>query len=206
VANISELKALVSAKLGFARSNNFLVKLPSTVVNTAPSSFIVPGEINLLCKNVSLPGKQVLTLDRRIGMRNEKIGYGYGVTDAAMTFYLLNDYGIKKYFDDWLKYILDETTGEVNWKNYYAKSIEIHQLRKPLLGGKIDAGPAQINLSLGAGSVYSVELVEAFPTTINEVALTNDLDGLSELTVNFSYTRWKIIDNPQNFIDVDIGI
>ena len=206
MANISELKAIASAKLGFARTNNFLVKLPADVNGYRSSYPITPGEINLLCKNVNLPGKQVLTLDRRIGMRNEKIGYGYGVTDASMTFYVLNDYGIKKYFDEWIAWIFDEDTGEVNYKVNYAKSIEIHQLRKPLVGAKADIGPLQVNLSLGKGSIYSVELIEAFPTTINEIQLNNEQGGLTEFTVNFSYTKWRVIESPQNFIGLDIGI
>ena len=40
-------------------------------------------------------------------------------------------------------------------------------------------------------SVYSVELIDAFPTTVGGVNLNNDPDGLIELAVSFSYTNWR---------------
>ena len=59
MASINQFKSLVNAKNGIARSNLFRVKLPS-----------LPGatmeELNILCKDVQLPGRQVLTNERRI--------------------------------------------------------------------------------------------------------------------------------------------
>lgn len=245
MTTINELKGMASSKLGFARTNNFLIELPSLQVGSGKRNFglggvagslaasvsdnltsfipAIPGltpdttpnsrELNTLCKGASLPGKQILTADRRVGMNNEKVAYGYAVADIPLTFNMLNDYSIKTYFDQWLDLILDDgytsegkkVSQTVRYKSEYAKSVKIHQLRKPQVGFSGNLGPITANLGLGGGSVYTVELLEAFPTTINEITFSNDLDGIVELTVSLSFTNWKRAKASQNFINTSIG-
>ena len=139
---IEDLKALVNTKLGFARPNKFLVTLPTVGVGGGLFAGLIgafsgmgggasPRELNILCSNVTMPGKQIHTNDRRIGMEFQKVAYGYAVDDVTMTFYLMNDYGVKDYFDSWRSTILDEEGQASNYKNEYAKTISIHQLRQP---------------------------------------------------------------------------
>ena len=212
---IEDLKALVNTKLGFARPNKFLVTLPTVGVGGGLLAGIIgafsgigggasPRELNILCSNVTMPGKQILTNDRRIGMEFQKVAYGYAVDDVTMTFYLMNDYGVKDYFDSWRSTILDEEGQESNYKNEYAKTVTIHQLRQPLKGFSKQLGPIRFNAGLGGGSVYSVNLIEAFPIAASAIELNNDLDGLVQLQVTFAYTNWKRARGGQNFINMDI--
>lgn len=212
MASIDDLKTIASTKLGFAKNNQFLVQLPPIGQGTGFLGFLgalfslpsIPGtplatqpstrDMNILCSNAQLPGKQILTTDRRIGMEYQKIAYGYAVPDVSMQFYLMNDYGVKTYFDAWMESILNEEGGTVAYKNEYQKSVKIHQLRKPMKGFSRNIGPLDINLEVGGGSVYTCELLEAFPTTVNSIELSNELDGLLQLNVSFSYTRWKAND------------
>ena len=222
MSTIEDLKSVATAKLGFARPNQFLVEMPPIgsnafggvggfLANLLPSIPNIPGvldtgtpssrEMNILCSNVNLPGKQVLTTDRRIGMEFQKVAYGYASQDVSMTFYLMNDYGVKTYFDAWIASTINEETGGVAYKSEYAKSVKIHQLRRAIKGRSIDVGPLSANIGIGGGTVYAVELLNAFPTTINPVELNNELDGLLQLTVEMSYTRWRKIDSGlQNFV------
>ena len=99
MASVDELKSLASVKLGFARTSNFLVELPSSFGGNSILSRIATmggNELNILCNSVQLPGKQIMTHDRRIGLEFQKVAHGYAVDDVTMTFYALNDYGIKK--------------------------------------------------------------------------------------------------------------
>ena len=212
---IEDLKALVNTKLGFARPNKFLVTLPTVGVGGGLLAGIIgafsgmgggasPRELNILCSNVTMPGKQILTNDRRIGMEFQTVAYGYAVDDVTMTFYLMNDYGVKDYFDSWRSTILDEEGQESNYKNEYAKTVTIHQLRQPLKGFSKQLGPIRFNAGLGGGSVYSVNLIEAFPIAASAIELNNDLDGLVQLQVTFAYTNWKRARGGQNFINMDI--
>tara|TARA_B100001173_G_C15983053_1_gene545485 strand:+ start:885 stop:1562 length:678 start_codon:yes stop_codon:yes gene_type:complete len=212
MASIDDLKTIATTKLGFARNNQFLVQLPAIGQGTGFLGFLgqlfslpsIPGtplatqpttkDLNILCSTAQIPGKQILTSDRKIGMEMQKIAYGYAVPDVNLTFHLMNDYGIKTYFDAWIKTAVDEENGTVAYKNEYQKSIKIHQLRRPVKGFSKNVGPLNLNLELGGGSVYVCELLEAFPTTISTIDLSNELDGMLQLSVSFSYTRWKAND------------
>ena len=197
MASVDQLKALASTKLGFARPNNFLVNLPSI-------GGVDGNELNTLCRATSLPGKQVLFIPRQIGMEYQKIASGYAVEDLSLTFYVMNDYGVKKYFDAWRSLTVAEELGELRYKSDYSFDITIHQLRKPMVGLSKAIGPLRANVGIGGGSVYSVQLREAFPTTINPIELTNDLDGIIELQVQLSYTNWYQVDATQNFLSAGI--
>ena len=65
LSSLDDFKALVSQKDGIARTNVFRVELPS-----------LPGatktQLNLLCKDVNLPGRQIITRERTIGIVNKK--------------------------------------------------------------------------------------------------------------------------------------
>ena len=217
--SVDELKALANTKLGFARPNRFLVTFPTSfggsggILGSVLGLLNIGGggasgrELNILCSNTTLPAKVTLTSERRIGMEFQKVAYGYAVDDVSMTFYLMNDYGVKEYFDAWRNSAIPEDGGNAftsNYKSSYAKSITIHQLRQPLKGFSRQVGPIRFGLGLGGGSVYSVELLEAFPVATSAIELNNELDGLVQLTVTFAYTNWRRATNTQGFINMDI--
>jgi len=215
MSTIEQLKSLASSKLGFARSNQFLVELPSgfasggllsALTTLLTSGSMGGGDLNLLCSNATLPGKQVLTHERRIGMEFQKVAYGYAVDDVQLTFYVMNDYGISKYFDKWRAATINENGQTVPYKSEYERDVVIHQLRKPILNKNFSAGPINLDIGIGGGTAYSVRLKNAFPTTINAIELNNELDGLVQLTVQLSYTNWESISDTQGFFSVSGGL
>lgn len=219
MSNIDQIKSLASSKLGFARTNQFLVELPTTFagaggflgeLTTLLTSGVGlgagGGDLNLLCSSATLPGKQILTHDRAIGMERQKVAYGYAVDDVALTFYALNDYGVRKYFDSWRNIVLNEDGNIAGYKKDYAKDIKIHQLRKPIKNIGAELGPIKVNVGLGGGSVYSVRLKDAFPTTIQAIELNNDMDGLVQISVQMSYTNWEQTTSGQGWIQASGGI
>jgi len=221
--SIEELKGLVNTKLGFAMANNFLIQIEAgrgglNIPGLGGFSGIplpIPGfdggqatsrEIDLLCKTAEIPGQQILTSDRIIGMTRERVATGYASPDVSMSFHLLNDYGIKKFFEGWKSTILNEDTGEVAYKKDYVKDVKIHQLRKPILTKQLEAGPINLQLGVGGDFVYSVVLEDAFPTSIQTIQLTNDLDTLAELTIQLSYTKVKQVEQSALSGLVNIGL
>lgn len=209
MANIDQFKSLVSSKQGVARPNVFKVELPS-----------IPGasstDVNLLCRDVQLPGRQITTFDRQIGIKTEKVAYGYVKDDVTMNFLVLNDYGIKNYFEQWQKLAVDPETYEIGYFNEYVKQVKIYQLKKGFsvpvystpLGlprlptilqnrlpsiGPFDLAQGQFDLDFITGEdiVYECTLIDAFPTTMNAIQLNNELDGLVELNITLSYTNWR---------------
>lgn len=208
--SIEELKGLVNTKLGLAMANNFVIHIPATqgfqgfnipgIGGFSPPPLPIPGfeggqatsrEIDLLCETAEIPGQQILTSERVIGMTRERVANGYASPDVSLQFLLLNDYGIKRYFDAWKSSILNEETGEVAYKRDYAKDIKIRQLRKPIVNKQVELGPINLQLGLGGDFVYTAILEDAFPTSIQTIQLTNELDAVARLTVQLSYTRVK---------------
>ena len=123
VQTIDQFKSLVSAKGGIARPNLFRIKFPSLPGATAE-------EVNILCKDVQLPGRQIMTNERRIGLETEKIPYGYSVGDISVTFHVMNNYGIKEYFETWQNLAINQQTREVGYQSDFARTIEIEQFQK----------------------------------------------------------------------------
>jgi len=249
MAGIEQLKGALISKNGMAVTNQYSVEMPPSVgiTKTTKLSGLDPRDANILCKNVSMPGKQILTLDRQMGIFNEKVVNGFAVDDVSMTFYALNDYGIKKYFDSWRRVMIGEERlsdatlkskeastdteqtpesienekrkteelgntrnplrrGTVAYKNDYVSPIKIHQLRKPIMRVGFDLGPLSIDFDLLGASIYSVELVDAFPTTISSIELSNDADGLVEVSVQFSYTNWRVIKDERGLFSPKISL
>ena len=64
VYRVDQLKGKINKGQGIARTNNFLVQLPIldySSFNGLPQT----EELNLLCTQVTLPGRQILTNERR---------------------------------------------------------------------------------------------------------------------------------------------
>ena len=105
MASVDQLKTLVNSKLGYASANQFMVTLPTdfqsrSILGTITSLITNPvgalfggaggNELNILFNRVSLPGRQVLTTDRTIGMERQRMAYGYAVGEVSMSFYMMN--------------------------------------------------------------------------------------------------------------------
>ena len=208
MASIEELKNKLISKGGLAMSNQFLVELP-------PMGLTDGRTLNVLCKDVTLPGKQIMTLDRTIGLYQEKVANGFAVEDVTMTFYLPNDYSVKKYFDTWRSRILyKEPKGHlsVGYKKDYVEDIVIRQLKKPVarFGKNISFFNSNFEINVDVDvlgkSIYSVKLIEAFPTSLSSIQLSSEQDQLVEFTVQFSYTDWVAIENDTDLVDPSVGV
>lgn len=182
--NIEDFKSAIVQ--GLARPNKFMIELPE--------DFGIPmgrGYTNLLCKSCTLPLRQLLTNERIIGMRLEKITYGYSVPDISFTFYETNEFTMRSYFESWIDTQIDLDTHELNFKKGarggggYAKTVRIHQLNN------------------NGDKIYSVELIDAFPTTLGQIDFANDNNGLVEITVNMSFTNWTSVRVPQQPIQAN---
>lgn len=174
---------------GIAMNNVWRVLLPS-----------LPGssgrQLNLLCKTANMPGRQILTNDRQYGMKMQKVAYGYAVDDVSLSFHLLNDYGVKNYFDNWAAMAINQENQETAYKKEYCFDVVIQQLRKDAildLGFSFSFGPINISGDIITPDQisYTCVLEDAFPTTMNAQEFTNDQGGQSELSVQLSYSNWK---------------
>jgi hypothetical protein len=208
--NVDYFKGFIGSKDGIARSNLFRVKLPSLPGATSE-------EMNILCKDVQLPGRQIITNERMIGLTQQKLPYGYAVSEVSMTFHVMNDYGVKEYFETWQNLAVNQQSKTVGYQRGprgYARTVEIEQLKKVT---KLPKNMNQKNFSEGPLGgflpkltdldivqkfygftdqindvvVYRCKLIDAFPTGMTAIQLNNELDGIVELNIQMSYTNWE---------------
>ncbi len=225
--NLEQFKGEISSKNGPARSNLFSIELPAFPGATTRT-------VNLLCRDVNLPGRQVITYDKEIGTKREKVAYGSVHDDVTLSFLLLNDYGIKEYFEKWQEASFNPNTYQIGYKSDYVRNVKIHQLKKGVglpvystpLGiprlpeiiqrrlpriGPFDFAQGELNLDFltGEDKIYSCELYNAFPVTMEAIPLNNELDGLIELRVQLSFTKWTSNFTDQspigNFVETALG-
>jgi len=197
MASIEEFKGQISAGGGVALANQYMVQLPSI-----PGSNFSARERNVLCRVARLPGRQIITHDRQIGLMNQKMAHGYANADVGLSFHVLNDYKAKSYFDAWQNLVVNQDTQQISYANEYKYSVKIFQMKKgqsfQIFDRTFDVFGIDINVDIEsfseANAIYGVELENAFPTTLNGIDLGDaSTDQTVEVSIDLSYMNWKRI-------------
>jgi len=186
--SLEQIKGEISRGDGLANANLFRVLLPiipGIYLNQTGIDVPYPQSINILCKSVTMPGRSLTTVERDIGVVNQKVAYGFVNDDINMTFIGLNDYVVRKYLEDWQFYAMNPDTHEMKYKNEYAKDLTIQQLDKK------------------HRVVYAVKLEKAFPTQLLNIDFSNEQNGLVDINATFSYTRWRRTNIVRDFISTE---
>lgn len=189
--DIERIKSYVDARGGVARGNLYYVKLPFL------PNVIYEDELDVLCTNVNMPGRQILTTERLIGVKGYKMPTGFASDDISMSFLLTNTYSIKDYFEQWQNLVVNQDTYEIGYPDAYGYDVVVRQLKRSpglfnLRRGFLLGGP-QAGAITSADIVHAVRLRKAFPTTMSAVELSNDNEGLMQLTVQLSYRNWESV-------------
>lgn len=200
---IDQFKSAVGKGNGFAAANLYSVSLPSF------GDIEMARNISLFCSSVQLPSRQLATVERQIGMDVQKVAYGYVNPTISMTFRVLNDQKIRKYFEDWQRTVMGsigDNDGEmvVNYPDDYCFPVHIYQLRKgaslPIFNRDFNISKGPINLDFGIDldigtsgvATYHWVLERAFPVSISYESLNDGATNqISEFQVEFEYKRWK---------------
>jgi hypothetical protein len=202
-STIDEFKSAVGKGNGFARTNLYSVMLPSF------GNLETSRNLSLFCSNVTLPSRQLSTVERRINTDLDQVAYGYVNPNISMTFRIMNNQSVRTYFENWQSRALgavSDTDGEYvsAYPDDYVQPIHIYQLRKgtalPLYTRDfgINRGPINLNftldLDIGTKGVatYHWILERAYPVSITYETLSdNSKDEISEVSIEFAYRRWK---------------
>jgi hypothetical protein len=209
--SVEELKAQISQSGGLAKANQFMVTLPQLKTYRPDGN-----ELNLMCTAASLPGRQILSQDYQIGTTSRKIANGYAITDLQLTFLVANNHEIRQYFEAWQNEAHDQTDGTVGYFDDYTYDVQIHTIERGLrtsvykrqlgLTNKVPSiirnrlpkiGPfdlSQDELDVGvqfkSKKTYTCNLIDCYPTTIDDQQLGNAEEGFMELSVQLSYVDW----------------
>ena len=177
VFGIEKLKAAVSNLGGFAKGNRYNVTFSNL---PAGLSTAVNENLQYLCESVSLPTKGIASNAHDVYGPPREIPYRETFTEAALSFILDDAFTVKRFFDKWQAHIIDTESGNVkNYWNDIIGTINIVRLEN-------DATDFS-----GGSDKYSVELREAYPSAVGEIALGHTMGGeVLKLSVTFKYRKW----------------
>ena len=168
---INDFKNSIAANGGFARANRFSVSI--TAVPGFNDGTEALRDLTFMCDSVTIPGKQITTLDYEISTRRAvKIPTGFVDDDITLTFNLTNNYLAKRAFDAWTNYIIDVGSYLTRYHDEYTRDIIIKQL---------DDRDRE---------TYSVLLQRAYPYQIQSVELSHEAEStISKVSVTLTCDR-----------------
>ena len=170
-------------------------------------------KLNLLCSEAVLPGSQLTTHDITGDFHGSTHRHAYRrVFDdvLALTFYVdAENYLPIRYFETWIKYIAGEQVvstepgrpGVKSGAYFYRMNYPQGQASGTFKGGYICEQGLSVTKfersSIGdvkgkkAGTM-TYQFVNAFPTSVNSMAVSYDASSLLKCSVNLSYVRYFI--------------
>ena len=176
VFSIQTLKSKVG---NFARGHryNAIISPPEYL---KAGNTVVTEKLQYLCESVSLPTKGIATNPHDIHGPPREIAYRETFTESALSFILDDAFRVKEFFDAWQANIINPTTSNPSYYNDYVGTIKISRLSNDATS------------FTAADSSYNIELVEAYPSAVGEVALGHSQGNeVLKLSVTFKYRRWN---------------
>jgi len=174
---IFSVEKIRTAAGGFAKGNRYTVTIipPSDLFGDPAIS-----QAQFLCEAVSLPTKGIASNAQDIYGPPREIPYRETFTEAALSFILDDAFTLKRFFDKWQTKIINPETGNVaNYWNDFTGSILISRLPN-----------AATNMA-GGSDKYKIELREAYPSAVGEIALGHTQGNeILRLSVTFKYRKW----------------
>jgi len=152
--------------------------------NAITKDHAITKSLALQCEIAQLPGRSLATADNRVYGPVQKYPTNSTYSDIVLTFICTNDFYERKFFDVWMDSIIPRDTNNVRFK-------------KGLDGtGGYTSDISIIQFDDTIKQVYAVKLINAFPTSINEMQLDWSSDTYHKLSVNFTYEYYKSIYEP----------
>ena len=164
---------------GFAKGNRYNVTFSNlpTGLSTA-----VNENLQYLCESVSLPTKGIASNAHDVYGPPREIPYRETFTEAALSFILDDKFTVKRFFDKWQENIINVETGNVNYWNNFVATINITRLSNDATS------------FADATDKYKIELREAYPSAVGEIALGHTQGGeILRLSVTFKYRKWMTL-------------
>lgn len=171
--NLGRFRTEVLSGATLARTNRFEVEIFSPPALSGQYA----GELaSLYVEQASMPPINIFTKPLKIfGPSYQRpITSEYGGEGISITFHVDGDLTVKSYFEDWMHLVVNDETFTVGYQEEYASTIRIKQLDE------------QDTI------VYDIELIEAFPKSMNIMDLNNASSNQTHrLNVIFGYRYWR---------------
>ena len=180
-------------RAGFSQPNRYKVFIdPPNLQGGSTGQAVLNSDrqrqLSLMCQTASLPGINLATTEAYIYGPPYNIPYNQVYDDVTLVFLVDAQMNEKQIFDNWANSIINPETKDANFYKEYVTDITIEQLDR------------------NENPVYSVKLIEAYPTVVNELGLdSGSTDEIHRLAVTFSYRYWTSQQNQSGTAASSIG-
>lgn len=163
---------------GLAKPNRFEV-----IIDTPPcvKNMDWGKQVSLMCDSAFFPMHRLVTSRQQLFGLPEffPVGVDQGGDNLGLNFLVDREMTVKKFFDAWLKAIVDNRTGLTSYQ-YTAAGEPIYQTFITIK-----------QLDESDRVTYAVRLEASFPVAVNTMTLDHNLPNTShKLNVTFNYRRW----------------
>ena len=178
---VFSVEKIRTAAGAFAKGNRYNVVIIPPTELTGHSAL---NRTQFLCEAISLPTKSLASTPQDIYGPPREIPYRETFTEAALSFILDDKFTVKRFFDEWQENIVNVETGNVNYWNDFVSTINITRL----------SNDGTSFAKQDASSSYHIELREAYPSAVGEIALGHTQGNeILRLSVTFKYRKWMLL-------------
>ena len=226
MSSIEAFRSSINKYTDFARNSRFLVRIPWGG-NSALGAGGTEETLTFRCEEAELPGRTFSTFEARTYGPFQKYPALTSYNEINLTFLCSGNksggglsggekntgFIEKRIIENWMETVQvtpnsTRTTerNQSNWnfryKNSYVKTITI--LHFDVVGeadrgtARREPGPAS-SVSSKNQVTYGVDLIRAFPTSMNQIALSWGNDDISRLVVTFAYEYWQTLDSAASY-------
>ena len=176
---------------GYSKANRYevVIGLPSGTNNAEAGESAQSGKlisqlhgetarrISFRCDSISLPGRNLRTaMNGNIYGPPHDIVQGQTFAEVAASFYAGSDLAERYFFEEWQKVTYNPDTYNINYYKEYVGAVEIYTLNEQ------------------GERTYGVRLEEAFPITVDAIALGHASNNtINKVNVSFKYRYWRNI-------------
>ena len=190
---IDEMLSEFNSKDGFAKTNRWEILITPPTGNRGGSTGNVFAPIMganngegvvqkaaLMCEAFSFPGRNLTTTpDSNLYGPEREMVNGYTFGDISSTFRLSSDQKEKQFFDTWQRLAYSPQDFSIGYYYDYVGEIRLYQLDE------------QDNRR------YGIKLLECFPKTVDQMAVTQGAGDLQRVNVTWAYRYWlSLADEP----------
>ena len=170
----NEFMSSVEEMGGLSRRNRYSM----SITPPTSSSFSIPsGKIDFLAISCLLPSKQFATTENRIYGFSKNIPYDVTYEPILVTFLNPNDWSTRKFWDEWLDYIQNPSSFNMQYYSKCTGTVEISVFDEE-------------NTSLSDTPRYTAVLQEAWPERMSAYALGYENSDHGNFEVSLRYKQW----------------
>ena len=192
---LDEVLAEYHSKDGFAKTNRWEIIITPPTGNRggsggnifAPIMSANTGEgvtqkVGIMCEAFSFPGRNLTTTpDSNLYGPEREMVNGYTFGDISSTFRLSSDHKEKQFFDTWQRLAYNPQDFSIGYYYDYVGEIRLYQLDEQ------------------DRRRYGIKLLECFPKTVDQMAVTQSTGDLQRVSVTWAYRYWlSLADEPNS--------